>query len=149
MALNDLKTKPNLFLVRSGGVCSLLLIFSSRLYRQMRRDFGALIFVNLVGFYGISTIIGYLMANPTYTHISNMCFGWVLWHINHWRLFNAKSYLHTFIRYMCSGWGLWHINHCRLFNAKSYLHRYIKYMCFAWGLWHINHCRLFNAEFSL
>ena len=22
-------------------------------------------------------------------------------------------------------WLLWHINHCRLFNAKSYLHTYI------------------------
>ena len=26
-------------------------------------------------------------------------FGWVLWHINHCRLFNAKSSLYIFIRY--------------------------------------------------
>ena len=26
------------------------------------------------------------------------------------------------------GWVLWHINHCRLFNAKSFLYIYIKYI---------------------
>ncbi len=38
-------------------------------------------------------IVGYLMPNPLYTYISNIydLFGWVLWHINHFRLFNAKS----------------------------------------------------------
>ena len=25
------------------------------------------------------------------------------------------------------GWVLWHINHCKLFNAKSSLYKYIKY----------------------
>ena len=28
------------------------------------------------------------------------------------------------------GWVLWHINHCRLFNAKSSLYIYIKYTGF-------------------
>ena len=28
------------------------------------------------------------------------------------------------------GWVLWHINHCRLFNAKSSLYVYIKYIWF-------------------
>ena len=28
------------------------------------------------------------------------------------------------------GWVLWHINHCRLFNAKSFLYLYIKYIRF-------------------
>ena len=28
------------------------------------------------------------------------------------------------------GWVLWHINHCRLFNAKSSLYIYIKYVWF-------------------
>ena len=28
------------------------------------------------------------------------------------------------------GWVLWHINHCRLFNAKSSLYIYIKYIWF-------------------
>ena len=46
----------------------------------------------LVGFYGISTIVGYLMPNPLYTYILNI-YGLVLWHINHCRLFNAKSSL--------------------------------------------------------
>ena len=31
----------------------------------------------LVGFYGISTIVGYLMSNPLYTYILNVCFGLV------------------------------------------------------------------------
>ena len=48
----------------------------------------------LVGFYGISTIVGYLMPNPLYTYISNIYdlvwFGWVLWHINHCKLFYIK-----------------------------------------------------------
>ena len=28
------------------------------------------------------------------------------------------------------GWVLWHINHCRLFNAKSCLYIYIQYIGF-------------------
>ena len=28
------------------------------------------------------------------------------------------------------GWVLWHINHCRVFNAKSSLYIYIKYIGF-------------------
>ena len=30
------------------------------------------------------------------------------------------------------GWVLWHINHCRLFNAKSSLYIYIRYIEFGW-----------------
>ena len=30
------------------------------------------------------------------------------------------------------GWVLWHINHCRLFNAKYSLYIYIKYIGFGW-----------------
>ena len=55
----------------------------------------------LVGFYGISTIVGYLMPNPLYTYILNIYnlvwFGWVLWYINHCRLFNAKSSLYIYV----------------------------------------------------
>ncbi len=38
---------------------------------------------DLVGFYGISTIIGYFMPNPLYTYILNiwLSLGWDLWHI--------------------------------------------------------------------
>ena len=55
----------------------------------------------LVEFYGISTIVGYLMPNPLYTYILNMIwFGWVLWYINHCRLFNAKSSLYIYIKYI-------------------------------------------------
>ena len=43
--------------------------------------------------FGISTIVGHLMPNPFYRYISNMYnLVWLgLWHINHFRLFNAKS----------------------------------------------------------
>ena len=53
-----------------------------------------------VGFYGISTIVGYFIPNPLYTYISNIMiwFGWVLWHFNHCRLFNAKSSLYIYIK---------------------------------------------------
>ena len=171
------------------------------------------IWFGLFGFYGISTIVGYLMPNPLYTYILNIYdLVWLgLWHINHCWLFNAKSSLYIYIKYIWFGllgfygistivgylmpnplytyilniydlvWlGLWHINHCRLFNAKSSLYIYIKYIWFGlvgfygistivgylmlnplytyilniydlvWlGLWHINHCWLFNAKSSL
>ena len=91
------------------------------------------IWFGLVGFYGISTIVGYLMPNPLYTYILDIYdwFDWVLWHINHCRLLNAKSSLYIYIKYMIwFGWLLWHINHCWLFNAKSSLCIYIKYIWF-------------------
>ena len=59
-------------------------------------------------------------------------FGWAWWHINHCRLFNAKSSLYIYIEYIGFGWVLWHINHCRLFNAKSFLYIHIKYRWFGW-----------------
>ena len=47
---------------------------------------------DLVWFYGISTIVGYLMPNPLYTYILNIndliWFGF--FNINYCRLFNAK-----------------------------------------------------------
>ena len=60
-----------------------------------------------VGFYGISTIVGYLMPDPLYTYIMNLymiCLGWVLYHINLCRLFNVKSSLYMDIKYIGFGW---------------------------------------------
>ena len=89
------------------------------------------IWFDLVGFYGLSTTVGYLMPNPVYTYyIYRIWFGWVLWPINHCRLFNAKSSLYIYIKYIWFDWVLWHINHCWLFNAKSSLYIYIKYIGF-------------------
>ena len=63
------------------------------------------VWFGLVGFYGISTIVGYLMPNPLYTYILTIIwFVRVLWHINHCRLFNAKSSLYIYIKYI--GFGL-------------------------------------------
>ena len=55
-----------------------------------------------VGFYGTSTIVGYLIPNLIYSYIFDIYdlvwWGGVLWHINHCRLFNAKSGLFIYIR---------------------------------------------------
>ena len=64
------------------------------------------IWFGLVGYYGISTVGGYLMPNPFYTSILNIYMiwlGWVLWHINHCRLFHAKSFLYIYIKYISFG----------------------------------------------
>ena len=48
------------------------------------------------------------------------------------------------------GWVLWHINYCRLFNAKSSLYIYIKYMIWFGvvdNMMMMNYCRLFNAKY--
>ena len=75
-----------------------------------------------------STSVVYLMLNPLYTYIINIWgwvwLGWVLWHINHSKLFNTKFSLYMYIKYMWVRWlvgwlVLWHINFCWLFNAKS------------------------------
>ena len=50
----------------------------------------------------------------------------VLWHINHCRLFNAKSSLN--IKCIWFGLVLWHVNPRRLFNAKCCLYIYFKYI---------------------
>ena len=107
----------------------------------------------LVWFYDI---VGYSMPNPLYTHIYKIYmiwFGWVLWHINHCRLFNDKSSLYTYIKYISFwfGWVLWYIKQCSLFNTKSPLYIHSKYIwvCLVLVLWHINHCKLFNAKSSL
>ena len=86
-------------------------------------------------------------------------FGWVLWHINHYRLFNAKSFFDIYIKYIRFGWvGFYSISTivgylmpnplwtfivnisglvgfvfmayqpCKLFNAKTCLYIYTKYM---------------------
>ena len=63
-----------------------------------------MIWFGLVWFYCISTIVGYLMPNPVYIYILNIYdlvwFGLVLLHINHCRLFNAKSSLYIYIKYI-------------------------------------------------
>ena len=40
----------------------------------------------------------------------------------------VKKQLNFFINNFCFGWILWHINPCRLFNAKSWLHIYLHYV---------------------
>ena len=85
--------------------------------------------LGLVWFYGISTTVGYLMPNPLYIYIYMIWFAVVLWHINHCRLFTAKSslsvYINKWLGLVWFGLVLWHINYCWLFNAKSSLYIYI------------------------
>ena len=98
----------------------------------------------LIELYGISTIVGYLMPHSLFHmyQIYMICFGCVLWHINHWKIFDAKFSLCICIKYIwfglvelhgistLVGWALWHINHCRLFDATSSLYICIKYIWF-------------------
>ena len=53
----------------------------------------------LVGFYGMSTIVGYLMSNSLYTYKIDIYDSvWLgLWHVNHCRLSNAKSSLYVYV----------------------------------------------------
>ena len=56
---------------------------------------------DLVWFYGLSTIVGYLMPNTLYIYIKYIGFGLVgLWHINHCKLFNVKSFFNIYIKYI-------------------------------------------------
>ena len=79
-------------------------------------------------------------------------FGRVLWHINHCRLFNAKSSLYTYIKYMVWLGGIvWLINHCELVNVKSSLYIYIYIYIYIYDLvWFAYQpCWLFNDIPSL
>ena len=74
----------------------------------------------------------------------------VLWHINHCRLFKAKSHLYIYIRYIgfCLVWfhGISTIVGYLMPNSL-YLHIYWIYRnWFGWILWDINRCRLSNAK---
>ena len=52
----------------------------------------------LVSLYGISTLAGYLWSNQYIYDF--VWFDFVLWHINHCWLFNAKSSLYIYIKYI-------------------------------------------------
>ena len=95
------------------------------------------------------------MPNPLYIwHIKYVWFGLVLWHINHCRLFNAKSTLYTYIRYIQFGLvGFYGISTIVGYLIPNLLYTYIYIRYIRFGLvgflWHINHCRLFNAKSTL
>ena len=87
-----------------------------------------------VWFYGISTIVGYLMPNPLYTYLLNI---YMIWFGLFYGISTIVGYLmpnplYTYLLniYDLVWFVLWHINHCRLFNAKSSLYIYIKYIWF-------------------
>ena len=108
--------------------CQILFLYIYQIY---------MIWFGLIGFYGISTVIGYLMPNPVFIYISNLYdlvwFDRVLWHINRYWLFNAKSCFYIYIKSIWFGlvWsGLWHINRYWLFDAKSCFYIYIKSIWF-------------------
>ena len=55
-----------------------------------------------------------------------ICFGWVLWHINHYRLYNAKSSLYIYIRYIGFGLvGFYGISTILGYLMSNALHTYI------------------------
>ena len=127
--------------------------------RLCNAKFSLYIYIRYIGFgllrfHDTSTIVGYLMSNPLYTYILNIydlvCFG--LWHMNHCRLFNAKSSSYIYIKYI--GFGLvWFygtssiVGYIMLNPPYTYILNIYDLVCF--GLWHMNQCRLFNAKSSL
>ena len=89
----------------------------------------------LVGSYGISAIVGYLMPNPLSIYVLNIFiwFCWVLWRINHCRLFNANSSLYIYIKYIWFGFvGFYGISTLvgHLKPNPLYIYIYIKYIWF-------------------
>ena len=108
----------------------------------------------LIGFYGISTIVGYLMLNPLYEYmLSKYDFvSFVLWHINHCRLFQARFYLSIYIKCIWIGFVLFYgISTLKGYLISNPLYSHISniYDLLSFSLWYINHCRLFNAKSSL
>ena len=87
----------------------------------------------LVGFYDISTIVGYLMSNPLYTYIKYKWFGLA-------GFYSLSTIVYMFMpnplcRYISNTYeliclSLWHINYYMLFNAKIISNIYIKYISF-------------------
>ena len=58
-------------------------------------------------------------------------FGWVLWHINQGRLFNAKSSLHIYIKYILFGLvGFYGISTIVSYLMPNNFYTYIKYIGF-------------------
>ena len=54
-------------------------------------------------------------------------FGLILWHINHYWLFNVNSSLYVYIKIYDLVWLClvsWHINHCWLFKVKYFFYIY-------------------------
>ena len=127
-----------------------LLNIESCLYMSLKY----LICFGWVGFYGISTIVGYLMPDLVYTCLLNKWFGLVgsgLWQINYCRLLNIESCLYMSLKYVIwFGWvGFYGISTIVGYLMPDLVHTLsIKYMIWlGLILWHINHCRLFNAKY--
>ena len=81
--------------LKFSDIQSKLFIFYCTCVHYIHKHFG-----RLVGFYGISTLGGYIMPTPLCTYILNMIwFSWVLWHINPCRLYYANSSLYVYIKY--------------------------------------------------
>ena len=107
----------------------------------------------MVGVYGTSTIVGYLMPNPLYTYILNIydLIWYSLWHINHRSLCNAKSSLCIYIKYIWFDW----VKFYGISTIVGYLMPNPLHICLIYRiwlrqvLWHIKHCSLFNAKSSL
>ena len=98
------------------------------------------IWFGLVGVYGISTIVGYLMPYHLHTYILNMIwFGWGLWHINHCRLFSTKSPSYIYIKYIWFGLvGVYGISTIVGYLMPYHLHTYILNMIWLGWLYGIS-----------
>ena len=118
---------------------SIFHVFVSWLYYKKSSLYICIKYIGFVWvkFYGISTIVGYLMSNPLSTYILNIydLFGLGFMGISTIVGYLMSNPLSTYILniYDLFCLDLWHINHCWLFNAKSSLHIYI-YIKYIYGL---------------
>ena len=71
--------------------------------------------------------------------------GLVLWHINHYRLFNVISSIYIYIKYILFG-SVWFYGLSTIvgYLIPNHLYTYLK--CKSCVLWHINHYCLFSCQ---
>ena len=81
-------------------------------------------------------------------------FDFILWQVNHSRLFNANSSLYIYIKYI--GFGLvWFygistiVYHLMPNPLYTYILNIYDLIWFDFIIWHINHCMSFNEKSSL
>ena len=70
----------------------------------------------LLGFYSLSTIGAYSMPNPLYLYIYIYIYIYIIY---------IYIYIYVCVCVIWFGWILWHISSCRLFHNKSSLYIYI------------------------
>ena len=113
------------------------------------------IWFGLIGFYGISTIVVYLMPNPIlYIYIEYIWFALVGFYgistiVDY--LIPNPIYIYIYIYMIWFYLVLWHINQVKLFNDNLIFYTYISnmYNLISVGIYGISTSRIFHAKSCL